>query len=71
MRTVLLDGSGEAGVAAYRRLRAEGAQAVVSAPPGDPLALLAHAEGALVDAATATFVGVFADAIEEAHDPEP
>lgn len=69
MKTVVLDGSGDAGLAAYRRLRDEGARPVVCAPPGDPLALLALADGTLVDPATATFVGIFADALVEAHDP--
>ncbi|MBK8690968.1 MAG: hypothetical protein IPN17_01335 [Deltaproteobacteria bacterium] len=69
MKTVVLDGSGNAGLAAYRRLRDEGARPVVCAPPGDLLAQLALAYGALVDPATATFVGVFAGALVEAHDP--
>ena len=71
MRTVLLDGNGAVGLAAYRRLVSEGATVVVNAPPGDILARVAAGDGRLVDSATATFVGVFANEIVEADGPWP
>ena len=47
MRTVLLEGAGAVGVAAYRRLRAEGAAVTVVAPPSDYLADVARSDGTL------------------------
>ena len=54
MRQVLLVGSGAVGVAAYRRLRADGAAVVVVAPPGDYLSEVAEGDGSLAPSTLAT-----------------
>jgi predicted dinucleotide-binding enzyme len=53
VRQVLLVGRGAVGVAAYRRLRAEGAAVTVVAPPGDYLAGVAEGDGALASSTLA------------------